>query len=191
MTEKLEDHTEEISESRNTEDMRNVSHRNIAHTENPDIGKSTDTYKSVNNESEDIRPGSDNRQNYDDIGQSPNTDDPVDNSDDTPDTFARGYVEKLRDENAKYRQSAQRSDDLAQRLHEALVAATCRLQDPSDLTYNEDHLDDPEALQAAIEDLLARKPHLASRRPLGDIGQGVTNGNTGDVDLAALLRSRA
>ena len=120
---------------------------------------------------------------------------PVDNSedseDDAPDTFPREYVEKLRDENAKYRQRAQRSDDLAQRLHEALVTATGRLQDPSDLTFNEDHLDDPEALQTAIEDLLARKPHLASRRPLGDIGQGVTNGNTGDVDLAALLRSRA
>ena|SRR5699024_3261121 len=129
-----------------------------------------------------------------DNDQSVNTDEPVDNSEepeDAPDTFPREYVEKLRDENAKYRQRAQRSDDLAQRLHEALVAATGRLQDPSDLAFNEDHLDDPEALQAAIEDLLARKPHLASRRPLGDIGQGVTNGNTGEVDLAALLRSRA
>ena len=131
----------------------------------------------------------------DDVQTPVDTPDPENTGDETsaekPETFPREYVEKLRDENAKYRQRAQRSDDLAQRLHEALVTATGRLQDPSDLTFNEDHLDDPEALQAAIEDLLARKPHLASRRPLGDIGQGVTNGNTGDVDLAAWLRSRA
>src|SRR5699024_2176929 len=189
MTEKLEDHTEEISESRNTEDMRNVSHRNIAHTENPDIGKSTDTYKSVNNESEDIRPGSDNRQNSDDIGQSPNTDDPVDNSEDAPDTFPREYVEKLRDENAKYRQRAQQSDDLANRLHTALVEATGSLQDASDLPFDESHLDDPEALQQAIDELLAAKPHLAARRPRGDVGQGQT-GTCNTVDLAEMLRAR-
>ena len=108
-----------------------------------------------------------------------------------PDTFPRPYVEKLRDENAKYRQRAQRSDDLAQRLHEALVTATGRLQDPTDLPFDESHLDDPEALQAAVEDLLARKPHLASRRPFGDIGQGPKTGDTGEVNLAELLRSRA
>ena len=131
----------------------------------------------------------------DDVQTPVDTPDPENTGDETgeekPDTFPREYVEKLRDENAKYRQRAQRSDDLAQRLHEALVTATGRLQDPSDLAFNEDHLDDPEALQAAIEDLLARKPHLASRRPLGDIGQGPKTGDAGDVDLAALLRSRA
>ena len=206
MTEKLEDHTEEMTES--------------VQSENPDIGKSTDTYKSVNNDetlhhssrdrdesggsaaSDDKRNVSKRNVSHSESdssvesanGSNSNNDDPVDNSEepeDAPDTFPREYVEKLRDENAKYRQRAQRSDDLAQRLHEALVAATGRLQDPSDLVFDESHLDDPEALQTAIEDLLARKPHLASRRPLGDIGQGVTNGNTGDVDLAALLRSRA
>jgi hypothetical protein len=33
---------------------------------------------------------------------------------------------------------------------------------------NEDHLDDPDALATADDDLLARKPHLASRRPTGE-----------------------
>ena len=158
MTEKLEDHTEDLTESTTDE---------VAETEVTEP-------ESVENETEET---------------------PVDNSDndgeDAPDTFPREYVEKLRDENAKYRQRAQRSDDLAQRLHEALVAATGRLQDPSDLTFNEDHLDDPEALTAAIDDLLARKPHLASRRPFGDIGQGVTSGNDSEVNLAEILRSRA
>lgn len=159
-----------------TENIDDQTTDTISESRNNDDVQETDTTEEQDVDTTDtpsvIRPGSDNE-------------------DDAPDTFPRDYVEKLRDENAKYRQRAQRSDDLAQRLHEALVAATGRLQDPSDLAFNEDHLDDPEALQAAIEDLLARKPHLASRRPLGDIGQGVTNGNTGEVDLAALLRSRA
>lgn len=106
------------------------------------------------------------------------------------DVFPREYVEKLRNENAKYRQRAQRADDLAQRLHEALVSATGRLQEPTDLPFDEQHLDDPEALTAAIDELLHKRPHLASRRPVGDIGQGAT-GEPGTVDLAGILRARA
>jgi len=110
-------------------------------------------------------------------------------TDDDQDSFPRSYVEKLRDENAKYRQRAQRSDELANRLHTALVTATGALQDPTDLAFNEDHLDDPEALQQAIDELLAQKPHLAARRPRGDVGQGQT-GTSNTVDLAEMLRSR-
>lgn len=106
------------------------------------------------------------------------------------DTFPREYVEKLRDENAKYRQRAQKADDLAHRLHNALTAATGRLADPSDLPYDESHLDDPEALQRAIQELLEKKPHLGSRKPAGNIGQGASN-TTDTIDLAAMLRSRA
>lgn len=113
---------------------------------------------------------------------------------DTPeeeaDTFPRSYVEELRQENGKYRQRAQKTDELAQRLHTSLVAATGRLADPTDLEFNEAHLDDEEALTAAVEDLLARKPHLGARKLRGDVGQGVT-GSSGSVDLASLLRSRA
>lgn len=117
-------------------------------------------------------------------------DEPVDDDDENGDNFPRSYVERLRRENAHYRDKAKRSDDLAQRLHASLVAATGRLQDPSDLTFDEAHLEDDEALAAAIDDLLARKPHLASRRPYGDIGQGPKTGDTGEVNLAELLRSR-
>ena len=111
-------------------------------------------------------------------------------TDEEQDTFPREYVEKLRDENAKYRQRAQKADDLAKRLHNALVAASGRLADPSDLPYEESHLDDPEALETAISELLAKKPHLGSRKPSGNIGQGVS-GSTGAVDLAAMMRARA
>ncbi|GLB90939.1 MULTISPECIES: hypothetical protein [Mycobacterium] len=105
-------------------------------------------------------------------------------------TFSRTYVEKLRRENQRYRERAGEADGLAQRLHTALVAATGRLADPSDLAFDAAHLDDPDALAAAVDELLTRKPHLASRRPAGDIGQGATR--TADtVDLAEMLRARA
>ena len=123
---------------------------------------------------------------------------PVDNCDspdtdaaDEPETFDRDYVERLRRENGRYRQRAQRADDYAQRLHVEIVRATGRLADPSDLQLDEAHLDDPDALNAAVDELLTRKPHLASRRPTGEIGQGASPPAASSVDLAALLRRRA
>lgn len=108
-----------------------------------------------------------------------------------PETFPRAYVEKLRQENGKFRLRAQEADALAQRLHVELVAATGRLADPEDLTFADEHLEDADALNTAIEELLQRKPHLAARRPRGDIGQGRASDASGSVDLAALMRSRA
>jgi len=124
--------------------------------------------------------------------RSPDVEETADQSatEEKPDSFPREYVEKLRDENAKYRQRAQQSDQLAQRLHTALVEATGALQDPSDLAFDESHLEDPEALQKAVDELLAAKPHLAARRPRGDVGQGQT-GSSNTVDLAEMLRARA
>lgn len=102
-------------------------------------------------------------------------------------TFPRKVVEDLRQEAGKHRQRAQRAEH---RLHLELVRATGRLQDPEDLPFNTEHLDDPQALTAAIDELLSRKPYLASRKPVGDIGQGPTP-PAGSVDLAAILRGHA
>ncbi len=111
-------------------------------------------------------------------------------SDEEPETFPRAYVQKLREESAKHRTRAGDRDDLAQRLHTALTAATGRLADPTDLAFDDAHLADPDALSAAVDDLLARKPHLASRRPVGDVGQGATK--TGEtINLAGMLRALA
>jgi hypothetical protein len=107
-----------------------------------------------------------------------------------PESFPRDYVEQLRDENAKYRQRARTADRLGQRLHTELVRGPGRLADSTDLPYSEEHLAEPGALAAALDDLLARKPHLASRKPVGEIGQGATT-SSGSVDLAAILRQRA
>lgn len=107
-----------------------------------------------------------------------------------PDAFPRSYVEELRQENGRYRQRAQKGDQYTQRLHTELVKATGKLADPTDLPFDENHLDDPAALADAVEDLLQRKPHLASRRPIGEIGQGASP-SASTVDLAAILRQRA
>ena len=105
-------------------------------------------------------------------------------------TFPRAYVEKLRKESATYRERARRADDLAAELFTARVQLTGRLADPTDLPFDAAALDDPTRLDAALDDLLSRKPHLASRRPHGSVGQGATASDSG-VDLAAILRGRA
>lgn len=110
--------------------------------------------------------------------------------DEQQETFPREYVEKLRKEAAGYRDKAKDRDQLAQRLHTALVAATGRLQDASDLPYDPAHLEDADALTAALDDLLDQKPYLASRRVVGDVGQGATD-SASAVDLAGILRARA
>ncbi|WNG95290.1 hypothetical protein [Mycobacterium sp. ITM-2016-00318] len=115
---------------------------------------------------------------------------PAETDETEADSFSRAYVEQLRQENGKYRQRAQRADELAHRLHNELVRSTGRLADPADLPFSEDHLDDPGTLTSAIEDLVARKPHLAARRPAGQIGQGVS-ASPATVDLAAILRNKA
>lgn len=115
---------------------------------------------------------------------------PTGHADDDGETFPREYVEKLRKENAEARVKVKDRDDLAGRFHTSLVAATGRLADPSDLAFDDAHLDDPAALTAAIDDLLTRKPHLASRRVVGDVGQGVST-TAQSVNLAGILRANA
>ena len=110
---------------------------------------------------------------------------------DDAETFPRAYVEKLRAEAADARVKAKKADDLARELFTAKVTATGRLADPSDLAYDEALVADADALNAAIDGLLAAKPHLASRTPRGDVGQGPTGGDNAHVDLAAMLRAGA
>ena len=106
------------------------------------------------------------------------------------DMFPRDVVEKLRRENAAARTKAKDRDTLAQRLHRVLVEQTGRLADATDLPFDEAHLADPEALTAAIDELLTRKPHLAARTFHGNIGQGATT-EPASIDLAAILRHNA
>lgn len=111
-------------------------------------------------------------------------------SDDAPqDTFPREYVEKLRKENATYRERAKRSDELAHRLFNSLVAADGRLADPNDLEFDETLLNDPDAMAAAIGDLVARKPGLKARQFGGDVGAGARGAaKQPPADLISIIR---
>lgn len=124
-------------------------------------------------------------------GVSDDDNDAGDEIDSDTDTFSRTYVEKLRRESAGYRERANQADALATRLHTALVAATGRLADPTDLPFEAAHLDDEAALSVAIDELLAKKPHLATRQPFGDIGQGNRGPTSEPVNLADMLRAHA
>lgn len=109
---------------------------------------------------------------------------------DDAETFPREYVEQLRKENGKYRQRASEADSLANRLHTELVRATGRLADPTDLPFDADHVADAGKMSAAIDALLESKPHLASRRPTGDIGQGNRGQGGGSFSLLQMLKDR-
>ncbi|OKH65405.1 hypothetical protein [Mycolicibacterium mageritense] len=111
-------------------------------------------------------------------------------SEQEPETFPREYVEKLRTENGKYRQRAGEADSLAKRLHTELVRATGRLADPTDLPFDAEHLEGSDKLSLAIDELLESKPHLATRRPTGDIGQGNRGPSTSGFSLLDMLKER-
>lgn len=153
------------------------------------MAPATDTAEAITVDSTEVEPDT----NEDPaVVDTPTTDDEntdEDQGDDDADTFPRSYVAKLRSENARYRERARSADAYAKRLYTELVRATGRLADPTDLPFDESHLDD-DALAAAVDELLSRKPHLASRRPTEEIGQGASAFTSG-VDLAALLRQRA
>lgn len=105
-------------------------------------------------------------------------------------TFTREYVEKLREEAAASRVKAKRFEAFAEETFYARVAALGKLADPTDLPYAEKLLEDRAALEAAVDDLIGRKPHLADRRPVGDVDQGARV-TSDTVDLAGMLRQRA
>lgn len=116
---------------------------------------------------------------------------PEDTAEAEPETFGREYVETLRAESKKNREKARtaetRVNELQLRLHTALVAAEGKLADPTDLAFRPEHLDSPEALTAAIDELLEAKPHLKTRKVTGDIGQGKRGAETKPVSLLEIL----
>src|SRR5699024_8851248 len=105
------------------------------------------------------------------------------------------YVEKLRAENQRYRQQARDADDQRAALEAELwrlhVEASGRLADADDLPMPVDATADAETIDTAISDLLDRKPHLAARRAVGDIGQHDQRRPRQNVSLSALLRQNA
>ena len=102
------------------------------------------------------------------------------------DSFSREYVQELRQESAGYRT---RVRDLEQQLHRLQVQQTGALADPADLPFDAAHLESPEALQGAIDALLADKPHLKARSfAPGGAAQGAKGTAPAGVDLLGMLR---
>lgn len=107
-------------------------------------------------------------------------------------------IRKLRKEAATLRDRAKaaearaaRTTSLAARLHTELVRASGKLADPADFPYNPDAdlLDDPEAFNQAIDEFVEAKPHLRSRTPKGDVGQGNRGKAEEPVNLLNILKS--
>lgn len=112
-----------------------------------------------------------------------------------PETFDRAYVQKLRDEAAGHRVKAKRADALSAALVTAHAASLGRLADATDFPFSDDLLDedgmpDPAKVSTSVDELLTRKPHLAARRPTGDVGQGA-RAEADDFSLSGLLRRGA
>ncbi|OBK46502.1 hypothetical protein A5656_03570 [Mycobacterium gordonae] len=107
-------------------------------------------------------------------------------------TFPRTYVEELRKESAKHRdrarQAEERADALARRLHGELVRATDRLENPADLAYDAEHLDDPEKLKAALDALLSDRPYFRRRKVAGDAGQGPRGSGQAPFSLLGAIK---
>lgn len=119
--------------------------------------------------------------NEDDVSrETPESEDPPEKSE----------VGKLRRESANYRtrlrESEQRADELARELVAARIRESGRLADPTDLDPDPALLEDG-ALDAAIDDLIERKPHLKARS-FGDVGQHERSTADG-VSLGSLLRN--
>lgn len=145
---------------------------------------------------------------------------PADLPDDAPDVGDPGedgrypaeVVARLRQEAADRRQRARTAEEalevangrvsaLSDRLLAVEIASATStiLADPADLSTfaeaadltGEDGLPDRDKIVAAANDLVARKPHLASRRPAGDVDQGARGRPAESFDFAARLRAAA
>lgn len=97
----------------------------------------------------------------------PTDDDPTDDEDHDGDTFPRPYVERLRARSAGYRTRATAAEARTGELERALFTERVRaldvLADPTDLPFDADMLDDPDALTEAVADLVRKRPHYRRR----------------------------
>lgn len=94
---------------------------------------------------------------------------------------------KLRRENAALRQRAKDAEDRAdQTAFRAQVEATGRLVNCEEMPFNPELLDNPEALNSAIDELVQRKPYLVPKK-FGEVGQGQRN-ESAPADFSMLLK---
>lgn len=112
------------------------------------------------------------------------------------DTFPRSYVKRLRERSAGYRTRANTAEARTAELERALFTERVRaldvLADPSDLPYDPEALDDPDALRAAVDALVSKRPHLRRRGVAGtDTGHREQHDGGEPVSLLGLMRGGA
>ncbi|KWX22313.1 hypothetical protein AFM11_21000 [Mycolicibacterium wolinskyi] len=84
-----------------------------------------------------------------------------------------------------------RADELARELWTARVAATGKLDNPAELPFDAEILDDADAINQAIEAAIAQRPYIKSRKLSGNVGQGQRGESTGPHDFSGLFRRDA
>ena len=136
----------------------------------------------------------------DDPDAGPEGDEPEDDGpegDDDPedgDTFPRAYVERLRARSAGYRTAAKDATARAEALERALFTERVRaldvLADPTDLPFDADMLDDPDALSEAVTELVRARPHYRRRGTAapGDTGSRDRAARGDGVSLTGIMR---
>lgn len=111
------------------------------------------------------------------------------------DTFPRSYVKRLRERSAGYRARAKDAEARTAELERALFTERVRaldvLADPSDLPFDAELLEDPDALRAAADDLVARRPHYRRRGVAAGTGSRDEAGSGPGVSLLGLMRGGA
>lgn len=129
-----------------------------------------------------------------DVSETTEQDDDAEHQDDDAaddGTYPAKVVKDLRKENASYRERARtaeaRADELSRALFTARVEATGKLASVDDLPFDPALLDDADALNGAIDDLIAKRPHYAKRRVTGPIGQGERDKVTVPQNFSGLL----
>lgn len=129
----------------------------------------------------------------DELDDNPGDDDPGSSESDDPDDDEPA-ISRARKQAARYRRQLREveseRDELAAALWTERVAALGVLADPTDLPHDPDALHDPDRLRELADELVARKPHLRSRRIRERAGQGEGDGS-GTVSLSGLLRRNA
>lgn len=126
-------------------------------------------------------------------GQEPETNEDTQNEGTNEnETFSREYVQSLREEAATYRTRAKNADTYREALWAARVKEDGRLVDADDLPMPDDADPlDADAVSAAVDELIERKPHLKRREAAGVVGQGLTDSQDNSVSLTSWLRGNA
>ena len=104
-------------------------------------------------------------------------------------------MKRLRERSAGYRARAKDAEARTAELERALFTERVRaldvLADPSDLPFDAALLEDPDALRAAADDLVARRPHYRRRGVAAGTGSREEAAAGSGVSLLGLMRGGA